>query len=79
MRLCADCHMTPWPYLLAVFISGFVAFLTWLTLEYKEISATTAAWLTAAVFCAVLAFLLSYMVACMRRHCGHDGASHHHG
>ncbi len=78
MRPCSDCQLK-WPFLLAVFISGFVAFLTWLVLDYKDIAAITSAWITVAVFSAVLAFLLTYMVACLRRHCTHGGVSHHHG
>jgi|GEM_PF-6030358 len=33
MKLCCECRKKPWPYALVLFISSFVAFVTWLTLS----------------------------------------------
>lgn len=77
MKLCRECGKRPWPYLIALFIASFSAFLTWLTLESAGFSADVIRWWSGAVFVIVTALLVSYMIACMRRHCGHErGFSH---
>jgi hypothetical protein len=72
MRLCRECRRSPWPYMIALFIAGFSGFLTWLTLSTTGLAPEANAWVTAGVFLTVLALLLTYMVSCMRRHCGHS-------
>jgi hypothetical protein len=72
MRLCSECRKTPWPYMMALFIAGFTAFLTWLTLSTTGLKPETNGWVTAGVFLTVLGMLMTYMVSCMRRHCGHQ-------
>lgn len=82
MKLCAQCHQTPWPYLLALFLAGFAAFLTWLTLGYSEFDPTERVLWSIGVFLAVDTTLTHYMMACMKRHCRHHGhaySSRDHG
>jgi hypothetical protein len=78
MKLCAQCHHTPWPYLFALFISGFTAFLTWFTLAYSHFDATERLLGSIGIFLAADATLTHYMMACMKRHCRHQdrGFSH---
>ena len=73
MKLCGECRKKPWPYLLVVFISTFVAFVTSLTLTAAGLTPQAVRWWTVFSFVAAAGVLLSYMVACMRRHCAHDG------
>ncbi len=72
MKLCSECGKKPWPYLMAVFIASFSAFLTWLTLQSAGLSPSAIWWGSAGVFVVVTVLLVSYMVSCIRRHCGHE-------
>ena len=72
MKLCGQCRRKPWPYLLAMVISMFVAFLTSLTLGAAGLTPEAIRLWTACVFVGVVAMLLGYMVVCMRRHCRED-------
>jgi hypothetical protein len=76
MSLCGECRKKPWPYVLVVFISTFVAFVTWLTLSAVGMLPDARLWLTVGAFLIAATILLSYMVSCMRRHCSDD--NHHH-
>jgi hypothetical protein len=73
MKLCSQCHHTPWPYLVAVFIAAFAAFLTWLILGYNaEFSAHECLLGSIGMFLVVGAALSHYMMSCMKRHCRHN-------
>jgi cytosine/uracil/thiamine/allantoin permease len=72
MKLCGQCRKKPWPYLIAMGIAVFVAFLTSLTLGVSGIAPDANRLWTAGVFVGVIALLLGYMVVCMRRHCRED-------
>ena len=76
MKLCADCRKTPWPYVIALFIAGFTAFLTWLTLASAGINPNENRWWTAGMFLGVFGLIMTYMLSCMRRHCRHDNHAH---
>jgi hypothetical protein len=71
MKLCSQCRKTPWPFLFALLLAGFAAFLTWLTLLTSQFDATDRLLMTGAVFLATAGTLSHYMVSCMRRHCRH--------
>ena len=75
MKLCGKCLRKPWPYAIIIFISSFVAFVTWLTLSAAGVTPGTNQWWTGAAFVAAGSVLFTYMRACMRRHCRED---HHH-
>jgi hypothetical protein len=72
MKLCGECRKNPWPYVLVVFISTFVAFVTWLTLSAAGLKPDANRWWTALAFLVAGGVLFSYMVSCMRRHCADD-------
>ncbi|KOR30701.1 hypothetical protein TI04_04540 [Achromatium sp. WMS2] len=72
MKFCIKCHTTLWPYLIALFIAGFAAFLTWLTLSYSEFDPTEKMLIASGTFLMVAATITHYMIACMERHCRHD-------
>jgi len=72
MKLCGKCRKKPWPYAIALFISGFVAFVTWWTPAAAGVSAEAGRWWTGIAFLVAVAMLLGYMVSCMRRHCAED-------
>jgi len=72
MSLCGKCRKNPWPYALVVFISTFVAFMTWLTLSLTGLTPDARVLLTAGAFLTAVVILLSYMISCMRRHCSDD-------
>nr|VFK50669.1 MAG: hypothetical protein BECKTUN1418D_GA0071000_100115 [Candidatus Kentron sp. TUN]VFK54163.1 MAG: hypothetical protein BECKTUN1418F_GA0071002_103815 [Candidatus Kentron sp. TUN]VFK56197.1 MAG: hypothetical protein BECKTUN1418E_GA0071001_103815 [Candidatus Kentron sp. TUN] len=72
MKLCRSCHKNGWPYLFAFFIAGFVSLLTWLTLSTESISNEIKLLCSAGAFLTIFIILLSYMIACMRRHCAHE-------
>jgi hypothetical protein len=62
---------------MALFIASFSAFLTWLTLESAGLPPDAIRWWSAGVFLTVAVLLVSYMISCIRRHCGHQrGFSH---
>nr|VFK29110.1 MAG: hypothetical protein BECKMB1821G_GA0114241_104516 [Candidatus Kentron sp. MB]VFK30917.1 MAG: hypothetical protein BECKMB1821I_GA0114274_101911 [Candidatus Kentron sp. MB]VFK75740.1 MAG: hypothetical protein BECKMB1821H_GA0114242_103023 [Candidatus Kentron sp. MB] len=71
MKLCRSCYKNGWPYFLVFFIASFVALLTWLTLSTEDISNGIKLLCSAGAFLLIFVVLLSYMIACMRRHCGH--------
>ena len=73
MKLCGDCQRKPWPYLIVVFVGGFSAFLTWLALNSAGVPPAANKWWSLSAFVVVSSLLLSYMISCMRRHCGHEG------
>jgi hypothetical protein len=79
MKLCPECSNSPLPFLMALFVAGVSAFLTWLTLTYSQFGTVERIAGTMLVFVAVGTTIVHYMLACMRRHCRHDQhASHHH-
>jgi len=71
MRLCRECKNTPWPYLIATFLAALLAGVTWLMLAFTGLDQLAKTLVSGAVFLAVLAVLVGYMLACMRRHCQH--------
>jgi apolipoprotein N-acyltransferase len=73
MKLCGECRKKPWPYVLVVFISTFVAFVTWLTLSAAGLAPEANRWWTALAFLIAGGVLFIYMMSCMRRHCADDG------
>ena len=72
MSLCGKCRKKPWPYALVLFISTFVAFVTWLTLSLTAFTHDARLLLTAAAFLTAAVVLFSYMISCLRRHCSDD-------
>ena len=76
-NLCGKCRRKPWPYLMVLFISTFIAFVTWLTLSAADLPASSRNIMTAGAFLIAVGVLLSYMVSCMRRHCADDQHSLH--
>ena len=71
MKLCPKCRKTPWPFLFALFIAGFTAFLTWLILLYSQFDVTHRWVWSGVVFVAAAATLVHYVISCMKRHCRH--------
>lgn len=71
MKLCRDCRQRVWPYLIVIFVASFAAFLTWLTLASAGAEPHVKMWWSGGAFLSVCVILLSYMISCMRRHCGH--------
>ncbi len=76
MKLCCECRRKPWPYALVLFISSFVAFVTWLTMSAAGADGQTRLWSSVGMFLIVAVVLINYMLGCMRRHCADD--RHHH-
>jgi hypothetical protein len=76
MKACRECVQKPWPYLIALFIATFSAFLTWLTLASAGVPVATNRLWSGGVFFVVILFLMMYMVSCLRRHCGHQTHLH---
>ena len=69
MKLCEKSHQNSiWPYLVALFISSFTAFLTWFTLAYSHFDMTERLLGSIGMFLATDATLTHYMMACMKRH-----------
>jgi len=87
MKLCPQCDNSPWPFVMVVFISGVITFLTWLTLGFAGANTVQAAIGALLAFLAVGTTLVHYILACMKRHCRHDRRrttsghehAHHHG
>jgi hypothetical protein len=85
MKLCPQCNGSPWPFVMVLFITSLLAFVTWLTLTFAGADPVQAAVGTAVAFVAVGATMLHYVLACMKRHCHHGENrvsaphSHHHG
>nr|VFK08367.1 MAG: hypothetical protein BECKLPF1236A_GA0070988_1001627 [Candidatus Kentron sp. LPFa]VFK25023.1 MAG: hypothetical protein BECKLPF1236C_GA0070990_1001825 [Candidatus Kentron sp. LPFa] len=71
MKLCRSCGKNGWPYLFVFFIAGFVSLLTWLTLSTEDISLEIKLLCSSVAFLVIFVGLLSYMLTCIRRHCGH--------
>ncbi len=78
MKLCGECRKTLLPYLMAAFISAFIAFLTWFMLAFTGLPLEAKRWWTVGSFLGVFGLLLSYLFSCLRRHCSHDGHHKHH-
>lgn len=72
MGICPHCGQRLWPFLVAVFVAAFIAFLTALTLASVGMAGPVAFAWSAAVFLGVVVLLSLYMANCMRRHCRHD-------
>ena len=72
MSLCGKCRKKPWPYAMVLFISTFVAFVTWLTVSAAGFTHDARVWLTVAAFLVAAVVLFGYMVSCLRRHCSDD-------
>ncbi len=72
MGICPHCGQRLWPFLVAVFIAVFVAFITGLTLASVGMTGTVVFGWAAAAFLGVWVLLSLYMFNCMRRHCRHD-------
>nr|VFJ94680.1 MAG: hypothetical protein BECKH772A_GA0070896_1007514 [Candidatus Kentron sp. H]VFJ94962.1 MAG: hypothetical protein BECKH772B_GA0070898_1006914 [Candidatus Kentron sp. H]VFK01833.1 MAG: hypothetical protein BECKH772C_GA0070978_1007314 [Candidatus Kentron sp. H] len=71
IKPCKSCN-SKWPYVFVVFLATFVSLLTWLTLATEDLSTTTKVTSSLGAFFVVSIILLSYVVTCLRRHCGHD-------
>ena len=57
---------------MAMFISSFIAFVTWLTLTAADLPDNPRNLMTAGVFLVAASLIVGYMVSCMRRHCADD-------
>lgn len=77
LKLCGKCRRKPWPYLMAMFLSSFIAFVTWLTLSAADLPENPRNLMTAGVFLVAVSLLVGYMISCMRRHCDDDEHSAH--
>ena len=67
--LCGSCRRRYWPYVTGLLVSGFAAFLTWLTLDVAGMQELSNQRWTVALFVCVLACTWAYTYACVRRHC----------
>ena len=67
--LCGSCRRRYWPYVTGLFVSGIVAFLTWLTLDAAGLQGLSNERWTVALFFCMLACTWSYTYTCVRRHC----------
>lgn len=72
MNLCAACRRKPWPFALALFIAGFIAFVTWFTLAAAGLQSQAQLLWTLVAFFIATALLFGYITGCIRRHCHHD-------
>ncbi|MEJ2387781.1 MAG: hypothetical protein P8Y27_10905 [Chromatiaceae bacterium] len=63
---------------MVVFISGVVAFLTWLILSLSSLEAIIRLVGSGAAFVGVAGTLAYYVVSCMKRHCRHGTQPLHH-
>jgi hypothetical protein len=85
MKLCPQCNGSPWPFVMVLFMASLLAFVTWLMLTFAGADPLQASVGTALAFFAVGGTMLHYVLACMKRHCRHDGHrlsgphGHHHG
>lgn len=77
MKFCSKCHFTFWPYLIAIFIAGVTAFLTWLILGYSDFDAIERIFIGIGMFFTISISLSYYMMICMQRHCHHLHHNHH--
>jgi CDP-diglyceride synthetase len=71
MKLCPECRNVWWPFVVVVFVSSVVAFLTWLMLSLSGVEGVIRLVGSGAVFVAVASTLAHYVVSCMKRHCRH--------
>ncbi|MDZ7753111.1 MAG: hypothetical protein U5S82_15990 [Gammaproteobacteria bacterium] len=69
MSICVRFGRRIWPFTIVVFVAGFSAFLTWLTLASAGVAAHVNFGWTTAVFLGVVTLLLVYVINCLRRHC----------
>jgi cytochrome b subunit of formate dehydrogenase len=76
MKLCGECRKRIWPYLIVVLFSAVAGLIMWLTLSAAGVPEDARRMWTIAVFLAVLGLQFTYIISCMRRHCGGD---HHSG
>ncbi|RKT45423.1 hypothetical protein [Thiocapsa rosea] len=72
MKLCPKCSRSPLPFVMVMLISSVLAFITWLVLGLSQVEPTLRLAAGAAVFLAVGATLLHYVLSCLKRHCRHD-------
>ena len=72
MKLCTQCDGSPWPFVMVLFITSVLAFVTWIMLSFAGADPIPALVGTALAFVAVGATMLHYVLACMKRHCPHD-------
>ncbi|MFB1487852.1 MULTISPECIES: hypothetical protein [unclassified Thiocapsa] len=72
MKLCPKCSRSPLPFVMVSLISSVLAFITWLVLGLSQVEPTVRLAAGAAVFLAVGATLLHYVISCLKRHCRHD-------
>ena len=76
MKCCRQCRTKPWPYVIVIFISTFITFITWMTMGVIGIEQQMNIWLSAATFIFAAGLLLSYMLVCLTRHCAEDQHEH---
>jgi len=78
MKLCPECRSARWPFVVVVFVSSVVAFLTWLMLSLSNVEGVICLLGSGAVFVTVASTLAHYVVSCMKRHCRHRTEPLHH-
>jgi hypothetical protein len=78
MKLCPECRRLCWPFVVVVFISSVVAFLTWLMLSLSSVEGVIRLVGSGAVFVGVAGTLAYYVISCMKRHCRHGTQPLHH-
>ncbi len=69
MSICVRFGRRVWPFTIVLFVAGFSAFLTWLTLASAGVADHVNFGWTTAVFLGVLTLLLVYVITCLRRYC----------
>jgi CDP-diglyceride synthetase len=67
-----------WPFVVVVFTSSVVAFLTWLMLSLSSVEGVIRLVGSGAVFVGVAGTLAYYVISCMKRHCRHGTQPLHH-
>lgn len=74
MNLCPKCNPPAWTFAVIFMITSVIAFVTWLMLGLSTTALLPRAGITSAVFLAVGATLVHYVIGCVKRHCrhGHD-------
>jgi hypothetical protein len=78
MKLCPECRSLGWQFVVVLFISIVVAFLTWLMLSLSSREVVVRLVGSGVVFVGVASTLAHYVVSCMKRHCRHGSAPLHH-
>ena len=69
MKICGGCKKKMFPVAMVIFLSTFIAFVTWLTLSAAGLPDSANRLWTFGAFFIAAAILGSYMVSCIRRHC----------